>query len=81
VNPDAGIDLLAQVTGIWGDVLQTDELTESSDFFELGGESLGAIRITAQVREIAGDELPLTLIFDEPLLGDFVAAVAAFVSA
>jgi len=71
---------MAQLTAIWGDVLQADGLNESSDFFELGGESLGAIRITAQVREIAGSEVPLTLIFDEPLLGDFAAAVATIAS-
>ncbi len=71
---------MQRVADIWSDVLQAEGLSASSDFFELGGESLGAIRITAQVREIAGDDLPLTLIFDQPYLGDFVAAVAGFIN-
>lgn len=78
MNADGGTTLLSQVTAIWRDVLQVDDLNETSDFFDVGGESLRAIRITAQVREIVSDTVPLTLIFDEPVLGEFVAALAPF---
>lgn len=70
--------LLDQVTSIWADVLEVDAIAHAADFFDLGGQSLGAIRITAQVREILTDDVPLALIFEEPVLSEYVDALASY---
>jgi amino acid adenylation domain-containing protein len=47
------------VHGIWQSVLGTPELGIHDDFFELGGESLRALRIIARVRRAFGLGVPL----------------------
>ena len=62
--------------GIWQSVLGTDDLGIHDDFFELGGESLRALRIIARVRRAFGCAVPLgTLMVARPT----VAEMAEFV--
>lgn len=72
----AGTGIYRQVRAIWAEVLGPADLDENSDFFALGGHSLQAIQIVTRLRELLGGEVPLALLFDEPALGRFVAAVA-----
>lgn len=44
--------------------------TLDDDFFELGGDSLGAVRLLARLRERFGIELALREIFDRPTVGE-----------
>ena len=71
-------DLREQVAYIWSDILDVDEMGSDADFFDLGGQSLGAIRITAEVREILTDDVPLGLIFERPGLDEYVEALAPY---
>lgn len=73
-------ELADRVAEIWTEVLQTTDLDTASNFFEVGGESLRAIRITALVRGMTDTEVPLTLIFDWPVLGDYVDALEPFMT-
>ena len=50
------------VHGIWQSVLGTSELGIHDDFFELGGESLRALRIIARVRRAFGLGVPLGML-------------------
>jgi len=50
------------VHGIWQSVLGTPELGIHDDFFELGGESLRALRIIARVRRAFGLGVPLGML-------------------
>ena len=45
------------------------------NFFHLGGHSLIATRLAAQIRTRLGRELPIRTIFDSPVLGDLARAV------
>jgi acyl carrier protein len=64
------------VRAVWAEVLGAADLDDGSDFFALGGHSLQAIQIVTRLRESFGDDVPLALVFDEPALGRFAAAVA-----
>ncbi len=69
-----------RVLAVWGEVLGITELSADSDFFALGGHSLMAIQIVTRVQESFGSGIPLSLLFDEPLLGRFAMAVQELVA-
>ncbi len=73
--PPPASGVFERVREIWREVLGADDLTAASDFFALGGHSLMAIQIVTRVTESFGSGIPLSLLFDEPLLGRFAAAV------
>ena len=51
-------------------VLDVTRVTLTDHFFQLGGHSLGATRLAAQVRARLGRELPIRTIFEQPVIGD-----------
>ncbi len=63
------------VAGIWGDVLGVDAVGRSSDFFDLGGHSLQATRVTSRLRRAFGINVPLRTLFE----GATVASLATLV--
>lgn len=64
---------------IWADVLElpVDAIGRHSHFFEMGGHSLAATRIVARVKDAFRVELPLSVIFDKPVLSALAEQVAA----
>jgi amino acid adenylation domain-containing protein len=68
-------DLTKAVAAIWAETLGIDDVGLADDFFELGGNSMLAIRIVALVRERLGLDASLLLMFEEPTVRDFVAAL------
>jgi len=54
------------VAGIWGQVLQRDDVGVTDDFFALGGHSLLAAKVAARVLQALGVELSLRSIFERP---------------
>ena len=67
--------LLDTVLTIWRDVLDAPELGTDDDFFALGGHSLKITRVAARVRAELGVTVPLRLLFDNPTVETFAAAV------
>jgi amino acid adenylation domain-containing protein len=61
----------ALVAHIWRDVLGLRLSTATDDFFDLGGDSLGAIAMTAKLEKALGRELPITLINQAPTFAAF----------
>ncbi|MFI9322644.1 phosphopantetheine-binding protein [Kitasatospora aureofaciens] len=59
---------------IWARVLDV-EVDDSTDFFEAGGHSFAAMRITAMVDDAFDMRTPARLLFDNPRFGDFVTAL------
>lgn len=51
------------VADIWGEVLRLKVSDISSEFFDLGGDSLKAVRVLSNIQNKLGVELPLTLFF------------------
>ncbi len=71
--PSAQLDELESViTRIWQEVLGVHEIGRQDDFFVLGGHSLMAIQLIAEIRRVTGIEVPVKSLFQEPT----VAALA-----
>ena len=68
-----------RMAAIWAPVLGIDASTiaPGDDFFDLGGHSLVATQVMAQVREEFGTETALRTIFELPTLGGLTSAVVA----
>jgi amino acid adenylation domain-containing protein len=63
----------AAVAGIWADVLGLGEVGRCDDFFQLGGDSLLAVRVLSRISSDLHADLPLYELFESPT----VEAVAA----
>ncbi|CDG82042.1 hybrid non-ribosomal peptide synthetase/type I polyketide synthase [Janthinobacterium agaricidamnosum] len=62
---------------IWTECLGHRDIAPTSDFFELGGDSLLAGRILVRIQERLRIELPLVTFFDHPTIAGLAAALAA----
>nr|WP_272498181.1 non-ribosomal peptide synthetase [Gordonia hongkongensis] len=64
------------VAQIFADVLGLREVSVYDGFFELGGSSLSATKVAYRVEQHVGRRVPMSLLFENPTVADFVAAVA-----
>lgn len=67
----------AQVAQIWAEILERDEVGTADDFFELGGDSLVAMRMIARILQSFGIQLSLRYVFDYPTVADISEAILA----
>ncbi|OPK55965.1 non-ribosomal peptide synthetase, partial [Ralstonia solanacearum] len=63
------------LAGIWQTLLGVERVGRYDDFFALGGHSLQAVRLVAQVRTQLGAELGLTELFAQPSLSAVAQAI------
>ena len=63
------------LAGIWADVLGLDGVGIQDNFAELGGSSLDAMRILAQVLATFGEELPWADMFACPTVAGMAVAI------
>jgi acyl carrier protein len=61
-------EVAAALAPIWTSLLGIDRIRPDDDFFAIGGTSLTAVQLVAQVRASFGVRLSLRLIFDAPTL-------------
>ncbi|HZF12185.1 MAG TPA: amino acid adenylation domain-containing protein, partial [Thermoanaerobaculia bacterium] len=66
-----------RLAALWASLLGLDRVGASDDFFELGGHSLLGTRLMTRVREGFGVELPLSDLFEAPLLSALASRVEA----
>ena len=66
-----------KVTEIWRDVLGARPDQDEATFFELSGQSIAAVRITARVEDELGVLVDIGELFEDPDLPGFVAVVLA----
>ena len=63
------------VAGVWGEVLGFAIVSPSAHFFQIGGHSLAATRVLGRLRDALGVDASLRLLFENPILSDFVSAI------
>jgi len=62
-------------------VLQTPDVREGDDFFDLGGDSSTAIALILEIEREIGIELPSTILFDAPTPAQLAALITARIAA
>jgi len=65
------------VAGIWARHLGLERVTREDHFLEVGGHSLVAVQVIAEVREHFQVDMAVGTLFASPVLADFAAAVDA----
>lgn len=63
-----------RVCEAWAEALEVGEVGMDDDFFDLGGDSLSAVRMLAWVEEILGAKIPAAF-FESPTVAGLFAAV------
>lgn len=66
-----------RVAEIFAEVLGVDEVGADESFFDRGGHSLLASRLTARLREEFGCELSMRTVFEQPTVAEMALEVAA----
>jgi len=63
------------IAEIWGEVLKLRRIAREDDFLEIGGHSLVAAQVITHVRERFAVNVPIRVLFENPVLADFAEAV------
>jgi acyl carrier protein len=82
-RPDSGaasdeeLSALANnLVDLWKRILRIEDITLDDDFFELGGNSLSAIRLLPVIEDHFGVEPHISLVFDHPTPRQMAEALA-----
>jgi acyl transferase domain-containing protein len=70
-------DLERELAAIWSDLLGTPRIGIHDDFFELGGQSLIAVRLFHRVGKAVGVELPMATLFQAPTIAGCAELIRA----
>jgi amino acid adenylation domain-containing protein len=63
------------VSGIWKEVLRQDNIDIRQNFFHLGGHSLMATQMASRLAQVAGVDVPVSAIFENPTIESLAAAL------
>jgi acyl carrier protein len=63
------------VAEFWSALLGVREIAPTDDFFDLGGDSLLALRLLAMMRDEYGVEVPIARVFESPTLAGLAGAL------
>ncbi|MEV8065822.1 amino acid adenylation domain-containing protein [Streptomyces sp. NPDC085995] len=82
-RPAAGFATATQerVARIWAEALGADVVTAEDDFFQLGGDSLPALRVLFALRRAFGVDLPLITLFEATTVEELARRVDLAASA
>ena len=64
-----------QIAGIWRGLLGVEQVFRQDSFFDLGGDSLSALRLFARLAEDFGAQLPMASLMQAPTLAQLAAIV------
>ncbi len=69
-------DLARRIAGMWQRALSVPNVGLMDNFFDLGGDSLKAAGLVAELEADRGEPVPLTALVGAPTLGEFVECVS-----
>lgn len=72
---DASEELENQLARIWRRVLGVGQVGLHDNFFDLGGDSLRALRIFAEIQNLTGKQLPIAILFTHPTIEQLAAVL------
>lgn len=75
--PGAATDLERQIAGLWSAVLGRSDFGLDDNFFDLGGDSLRAARLFAEMERVLERKCPLAMILEAPTVRSLAASVGA----
>ena len=70
-------DLEAMIAGIWADLLRIPAVSTRDNFFDLGGDSLLAVRLVARIHAELQVDIPLQQLFDNATVAGLAGCVFA----
>lgn len=68
------------VRKLWEEAFSRKDISTDDNFFDLGGHSLTALTIAGRLGFLMDTEVPLRVIFDNPVLANYAEAVLRLVS-
>ena len=74
-------DLEAIVAGIYADVLRSQQIGSTDNFFALGGDSLRATQVISRVRSVFAVNLSIATVFTKPTVAELAEEIALLVEA
>jgi len=73
VQPEGEIEI--SIAEVWQDILNIKNISSTDDFFEIGGNSIKAIRIMSKIQKKLGRKTFLNLIFQQPTIKKMAAVI------
>ena len=80
LTPELTSTITDDISEIWREALQIDQITPADHFFLAGGNSVLAVQVIAKCRECFNTAIDLRVIFDAPVLAAFVAAIEKIIA-
>jgi Acyl carrier protein len=65
----------ALVASVFAQVLQLDRVGVHDDLFRRGGNSLHAVQVISRINDATGLDVPVSLIFEHPTVGELTEAL------
>lgn len=75
VAPENAIE--TRLAGFWQELLGVDQIGVEDSFFDLGGHSLIAVRLFAQIRKAYQVDFPISVLFEAPTIRKCADLIAA----
>ncbi|MEX1118676.1 MAG: amino acid adenylation domain-containing protein [Terrimicrobiaceae bacterium] len=72
----ARTELERRLVGIWQEILNKERVGIHDDFFALGGHSLQAARLVAEIEKLVGHRLSIAALFQSPTIASLVRRLA-----
>ena len=74
---EAGDDTVIRLMQIWQKLLGIDSIAADQNYFDLGGDSVLAVHLFAQIEDVFKVKLPLATLFDAPTINELAAILRA----
>jgi acyl carrier protein len=68
--------IAGDLVDLWKRILRTDDITIDDDFFDVGGNSLSAVRLLPAIEQHFGVDPHISLVFDHPTPRRMAVALA-----